>query len=60
MSPSWPQFQPETIAIALFNLLQQSTFTFETYYRKGALPLNVPAANQPYLSRPHRDRNVSG
>jgi hypothetical protein len=48
MSP-FPQFDPETIAVALFNLLQTSGYPFQTYDRKGDLPENVNSADQPYL-----------
>ncbi|HVI09584.1 MAG TPA: hypothetical protein VND65_14945 [Candidatus Binatia bacterium] len=53
MSTNWPQFQPETIEAALFALLQTSTYPFQTYDRRGQLPENVPAANQPYLGLVH-------
>jgi hypothetical protein len=45
----FPEFDPERISLALFALLQTSTYPFVTYDRKGAMPENVPAANQPYL-----------
>jgi len=46
---NWPQFDPERIALALFNLLQTSTYAFQSYDRRGKLPENVPPAMQPYL-----------
>jgi hypothetical protein len=48
-SHPFPEFDPETIAVALFNLLQTSGFAFNTYDRKGALPEKVNQADQPYL-----------
>jgi hypothetical protein len=53
MGTNWPQFQPETIEAALFALLQENTYPFATYDRRGQLPENVPAANQPYLGLVH-------
>lgn len=53
MSTNWPQFQPETIEAALFALLQMASYPFQTYDRRGQLPENVPAANQPYLGLVH-------
>ena len=44
------KFDPETISIALFNLLQTSTFNFVSYDRKGKIWGDVPPANQPYLA----------
>lgn len=49
MSTNWPQFQPELIEAALFALLQTAAYPFVTFDRRGQLPENVPAANQPYL-----------
>lgn len=51
-SHPWPQFNPERIAVALFNLLSSidpATFPFVTFDRHGQLPTNVVPANQPYL-----------
>lgn len=45
----FPQFDPESIAVALFDLLKTNSYSFVTYDRHGQLPENVPAANQPYL-----------
>ena len=55
MSGNFPHFNPEAIAVALWNLLQTvigngtGQFPFVSYDRKGQLPENVPAANQPYM-----------
>jgi hypothetical protein len=52
---NWPQFDPEPIAVALFNLLSSSggttpgKYPFQTFDRRGKLPENVPSAAQPYL-----------
>lgn len=47
--PNFPHFNPEAIAIALFNLLQTSSYTFASVDRRGRMPENVPSANQPYM-----------
>lgn len=48
--PSGITFNPEAIAIALFNLLQTSSFSFSTYDRRGKIWTDVPPTNQPYLA----------
>lgn len=45
----WPQFDPENIAIALFNQLKTANYSFASSDRIGELPQNVPTAMQPYL-----------
>ena len=52
---NWPAFDPEAISIALFNQLQTANgaggaqYAFTSTDRRGQIPENVPAANQPYL-----------
>jgi hypothetical protein len=58
--PNALKFDPETIAIALFNQLQTANgtgtqengaaqFNFQSTDRRGQVPENMPGANQPYL-----------
>jgi hypothetical protein len=44
------KFDPETISVALFNLLQMQEFPFAKYSRKGAIWSNVSAEDQPYCA----------
>jgi hypothetical protein len=52
---NFPHFDPEPIAVALFNLLQTAVgptapqYPFVTVDRRGQIPQNAPALNQPYL-----------
>jgi len=52
---SWPAFNPEAIAVALYNQLLTANgtgaaqYVFNSTDRIGRTPENTPAANQPYM-----------
>jgi hypothetical protein len=48
--PNGIQFDPEKIAIALFNLLLTANFSFASSDRRGMVWSNVASAQQPYMA----------